>query len=183
MAKISRTKKAYQDISDASSETLTQRLRTLKSIKTKADDKRSFLDIIADRATKFFGSNLFLYINVIWFISWLVINTNGIPGIEPFDPFPFSFLTSTVSLEAIILAIFVLISQNRAAKVADLREETQLQINILAEEENTKILRMLVLLLQKNKIPIPKDKQLKEMLRKTDTQKLERNIEKQIDKS
>ena len=54
------------------------------------------------------------------------------PGIKPFDPYPFGFLTMVVSLEAIILAILVLISQNRASRVDDIREEIDLQVNIIA---------------------------------------------------
>jgi uncharacterized membrane protein len=183
MTKTTRAKKGYETIAKTSPEEVSQRQKTVKSIKSKADEKRSFQDKIIDRGNSFFGSNIFLYLNIVWFVIWLVINLGHIPGIKPFDPFPFSFLTSSVSLEAIILAIFVLISQNRAAKIADLREEVELQISIMAEEENTKIMQMLVLLLQKNKIPVPEDKQLRDLLRKTDTQKIERNVQKQIDKS
>ena len=157
--------------------------KTVKSIKAQADEKRSFTEVVADRTTALLGSNIFLIANVLVFITWIAINTGLIPGIEPFDKFPFSLLTSAVSLEAIILAVLVLISQNRAAKVADLREEVQLQVNILTEEEITRMMWMLVLLMQKNGIPIPDDKRLKEMLRETDIEQLEKNIAKQIDKS
>lgn len=183
MAKNTKALEGYKAIAKTSPKDVSQRQKAIKSIKSKADAQRSFQDKIVDRGNSFFGSNVFLYLNIAWFVIWLVINLGYMPGIRPFDPFPFIFLTSSVSLEAIILAIFVLISQNRAAKIADLREEVQLQINIMAEEENTKIMRMLVLLLQKNKIPVPEDKQLRDLLRKTDTQKIERNVQKQIDKS
>lgn len=183
MNKKTRAQKGYDVVSPTSPQDFTQRQKVIKSIKAKADAKRSLSDKIIDRGNSFFGSNLFLYINVVWFALWLAINLSLVPIVKPFDPFPFSFLTSAVSLEAIILAIFVLISQNRAARVADIREEVQLQINTLAEEENTKIMRMLVLLLQKNKIPIPENKEVREMLKKTDREKMENNIEKQIGKS
>jgi uncharacterized membrane protein len=84
-------------------------------------------------------------------------------------------------LEAIILAILVLISQNRAARVADLREEVQLQVNVITEEEITRMMSMLVLLLQKNGIPIPEDQRLQEMLQDTDVRQIEKSIEKEID--
>ena len=115
------------------------------------------------------------------FIAWIIINTGLIPGVKPFDKFPFSLLTTSVSLEAIILAILVLNSQNRASRVADLREEVQLQVNILTEEENTRMMWMLVLLLQKNGIPIPEDKRLQEMLRETDVEKIEKRMKRQIE--
>ena len=170
-------------MTDPSSKDRNQNQKTVKSIKAKADEKRSFIDIITDRMTAFFGSHIFLFANVLIFIIWIVINTGLISEVQPFDKFPFSLLTTSVSLEAIILAILVLISQNRASKVADLREEVQLQVNVLTEEEITRMMWMLVLLLQKNGIPIPKDKRLQQMLRDTDVEKIEKRMEKQIDKS
>ena len=157
--------------------------KTNRSIKGKAAEKRSFPDILVDRTTALLGSNLFLIVNLLIFMSWIVINTGQIPGIEPFDEFPFSLLTTFVSLEAIILAILVLISQNRAAKVADLREEVQLQVNLITEEEITRMMSMLVLLLQKNDIPIPEDQRLQEMLRDTDVKQIEKSMEEEIDNS
>ena len=162
---------------------ISQNSKTNRSIKGKAAEKRSFLDILVDRTTALLGSNLFLIVNLLIFMSWIVINTGQIPGIEPFDEFPFSLLTAFVSLEAIILAILVLISQNRAAKVADLREEVQLQVNVLTEEEITSMMSMLVLLLQKNGIPIPEDQRVQEMLRDTDVRQIEKSMEKEIDNS
>ena len=64
------------------------------------------------------------------------------PGIKPFDPFPFSFLTLVVSLEAIFLTLLVLMRQNRMTKEADKRAKLDLQINMLDEQETTMILRM-----------------------------------------
>lgn len=165
-----------------SPENIGKRQKTVKSIKAKAAEKRSFIEILADRTTDLFGSTIFLIGNLLFFIVWIVINTGLIPGVKPFDEFPFSLLTTSVSLEAIILAILVLSSQNRASKVADLREEVQLQVNVLTEEEITTMLWMLVLLLKKNGIPIPEDKRLQEMLRATDVEKIEKSMKKQIEK-
>ena len=64
-------------------------------------------------------------------------------GIRPFDPFPFPFLTMTVSLEAIFLALFVLASQNRLTRQADKRSHLDLQIDLLAEREMTAVLQLL----------------------------------------
>ncbi|MEO8613955.1 MAG: DUF1003 domain-containing protein, partial [Luteolibacter sp.] len=60
-----------------------------------------------------------------------------------FDPFPFNFLTLTVSLEAIFLSTFILISENTRSRNDDRRNHLDLQINLLAEQENTKMLRLL----------------------------------------
>jgi uncharacterized membrane protein len=183
MAKTTRAGKASKKKTRSTPRSISQNQKTVKSIKAKADEKRSFIDILADRTTALLGSNLFLFVNLLIFITWIMINTGHIPGIKPFDKFPFSLLTTSVSLEAIILAILVLISQNRASKVADLREEVQLQVNVLTEEEITRMMWMLVLLLQKNDIPIPEDKRLQQMLRDTDVEKIEKSMEKQIEKS
>jgi len=163
------------------SENIGKRQKTVKSIKSKAAEKRSLIEILADRTTDLLGSTPFLIANILIFIVWIVINTGLIPGVKPFDKFPFPLLTTSVSLEAIILAILVLSSQNRASKVADLREEVQLQVNVLTEEENTRMLWMLVLLLKKNGIPIPEDQRLQEMLRETDVEKIEKSMKKQIE--
>ena len=183
MTKRTSARKKTNGRASASSRAVPQNQKTAKSIKAKADEKRSFMEMVADRTTDLFGSNIFLFGNVLFFVAWIVINTGLIPGIEPFDKFPFPLLTTAVSLEAIILTILVLISENRAAKVATLREEVQLQVNILTEEEITRIMWMLVRLLQKNDIPIPEDERLKEMLRETDIEKIEKRMQKQVEKS
>jgi uncharacterized membrane protein len=183
MTKTTRTKKRTKQTADPAPPNIGQDQRTVKSIKAKTDEKRSFIEIVVDRATALLGSHIFLFANVLFFSAWIVINSGLIPGLKPFDKFPFSLLTTAVSLEAIILAILVLTAQNRAAKVAHLREEVQLQVNVLTEEEITRMLWMLVLLLQENDIPIPEDKRLQEMLRDTDVGKIEKSMEKQINKS
>src|SRR5688572_13407450 len=90
------------------------------SIKAKANAKRTILERTADVITSSLGSNTFLLFNILLFTSWILINTGRIKGVEIFDPFPFSLLTTMVSLEAIVLAIIVLISQNRNSRVDDL---------------------------------------------------------------
>lgn len=154
--------------------------RVIKSIKAKADAKRSFTETLADWMTTSFGSITFLVINIIVFALWILINTNKISFISIFDPFPFSLLTTIVSLEAIILAIFVLISQNRSMKVDDLREEIHLQINIIAEKEITKVMKMLALLLEKQGIDILQDPELKRLLKPISEEELQRSLEKEI---
>ncbi len=155
-------------------------IRLLRSIKGKADDKRTFAERVADKLTAGFGSMAFLVLNVIWFVVWIVINVGLIPGVEPFDPFPFGFLTMVVSLEAIALAIIVLISQNRAAKIADLREEVDLQVNILTEKEITKLLQVVAQLAEKQGLDLSRDRELQTMLRPSDTEKLEKDIELEV---
>ncbi len=154
--------------------------KILKSIKAKIDAKRTKVEKLADFMTAFFGSIKFLLFNVFLFIFWILINTNLIKGVPAFDPYPFMLLTTFVSLEAIILAIFVLISQNRSLKVDDIREETHLQINIITEREITKLMKMVVMLLEKQGIDLSQDPELKKMLRSISESEIEKQLEKEI---
>lgn len=154
--------------------------KILRSIKAKADARRTQTEKIADWMTLRFGSITFLSLNVLLFVAWILINTNQIKVISPFDPFPFSLLTTFVSLEAIILAIFVLISQNRNVKIDDLREEIHLQINLISEKEITKIMKITTLLLEKNGIDLSEDPELKKMLKPISEEEIEKRLEKEI---
>jgi uncharacterized membrane protein len=102
-------------------------------------------DRIADWVTAFCGSMPFVYVHVGWFVAWVALN-QGVFEITPFDPFPFGLLTMLVSLEAIFLATFVLISQNRQARQSDRRSKIDLQLNVIAEQEVSTILRVLDLI-------------------------------------
>jgi uncharacterized membrane protein len=104
---------------------------------------RSVAGRLADKVTSFAGSMPFIIFHLIWFCVWLLLNLDLFPGLKPFDPFPFSFLTLVVSLEAIFLSLLVLMSQNQMTKVADKRANLDLQINMLAEQEATVTLRIL----------------------------------------
>ena len=73
---------------------------------------RSKAERVSDWIACTAGSGPVLVLHVVWFILWVSVNLGAIYGITPFDPFPFPFLTMTVSLEAIFLALFVLASQN-----------------------------------------------------------------------
>lgn len=156
------------------------RKRTIESFEAHANTDRTLSEKIADFMTSHLGSMGFLIINIVWFFGWILINTGLIPGIPVFDPFPFGLLTMIVSLEAIFLAIIVLISQNRAAKIDDLRDEIDLHINTIAEEEITKSIELLILLLKKNNVDVSDDLELKQMLEPTNKENIQRSLKKQI---
>ncbi|MEP7166908.1 MAG: DUF1003 domain-containing protein [Candidatus Woesebacteria bacterium] len=146
--------------------------------------QRSSSTKFADHLTSYSSTPLFLFVNVGIFIVWITLNLGLVPGFAPFDPYPFGFLTMVVSLEAIILSVFVLISQNRAAQIATLREELHLQINQIAEQEITKCLEILVELKKERGISGPDpDPELEWMLKRIDPEQLERDIEKQLAKA
>jgi len=156
------------------------RKRIFRSIKAQANAKRTIMEKMADWMTSKFGSSNFLWMNVVLFVVWILINTNQIKGISPFDPFPFILLTTIVSLEAIVLAIFVLISQNRAAKIDDLREETHLQLNLISQKEITKLIKMLAILLEKQGVDLSQDPELHRMICPISEGEIEKRLEKEI---
>ncbi len=117
-------------------------IEAIMDLEREAAKSRSTAEHIADKVTTFAGSTPFIIIHVVWFGGWILINAGIIPGIAAFDPFPFSFLTLVVSLEAIFLTLLVLMSQNRMTKEADKRAHLDLQINMLDEQETTIILKM-----------------------------------------
>lgn len=152
-----------------------------RSYEAKALKSRSFLTRIADRLTSIFGSTGFLILNAIFFIIWIPINLNLTP-VKPFDTYPFGLLTMIVSLEAIFLSIFVLVSQNRSSYVDSLREELHLQVNLIAEEEVTKILKVLAEIRQKIGIK-EDDPELEMMIKRIDTNYIEQSIVDQLAKA
>jgi len=100
---------------------------------------------ISDSITRFSGSTLFVFLHVIWFGLWILLNIGlvHVPRVSEFDPFPFGLLTLVVSLEAIFLSTFVLISQNRMSALSEKRAELDLQVNMLAEQKAAKTLELL----------------------------------------
>jgi uncharacterized membrane protein len=98
---------------------------------------------IADAITTFAGSMKFFYFHVLWFGGWIALN-HGVFGEHlVFDPYPFGLLTMIVSLEAIFLSTFIMISQNVQSKRSELRAELDYQTNISAEKGVAEILALL----------------------------------------
>jgi uncharacterized membrane protein len=90
-------------------------------------------DRIADRVTAFAGSLKFVYIHAVWFGIWILINVGILGAALTFDAFPFGLLTMIVSLEAIFLSTFVMVSQNRQAERSDVRSQLDFETNLRAE--------------------------------------------------
>lgn len=107
-----------------------------RAVKARQADQRTRMGRVAERLTQIASSTWFFWLHVVWFAVW--IGWNAGVAIGAFDPFPFGLLTMIVSLEAIFLATFVLMTQQREAGIAELREELTLQVNLRIEEEVTK---------------------------------------------
>ena len=138
-----RDKLRLKDGAPDSSAALEENVEAIKSWERTILLSRSKTEQISDWIACTAASAPVLVLHVVWFTAWVSANAGLIPGVTPFDPFPFPFLTMTVSLEAIFLALFVLASQNRLALQADKRSHLDLQIDLLAEREMTAVLQLL----------------------------------------
>ena len=110
------------------------RTRVSRNVNEEVEETLTLFQRVSDWLAWFSGSLMFLVLSTIWFVAWIVINTFDV-GIRQFDPYPFGLLTMIVSLEAIFLSIFVLISQNRQAEKDRVRSNIDYEVNVKAEME------------------------------------------------
>jgi len=140
------------------SQTATQsNVSAIAEMEREATACRSVGERMGDVIARHAGRLWFISAHAIWFAGWILLNASFVPRIHPFDPFPYQFLTFVVSLEAIFLSLFILMSQNRGSKQADSRSHLDLQINLLAEQESTKMLQMLQKLCEHHNLTIADD--------------------------
>jgi uncharacterized membrane protein len=174
------------DIADESTTDRRQRRllanRAFRAIKAQHAAQRTRLAAIADRLNDLAASATFLSLHVVWFGVWILWNSGVLrfAGLTPFDPYPFGFLTLVVSLEAIFLAIFVLMAQKREAAIAELREEMSLQVSLRLEQEVTKSLQLVAGLYTRLGHKVGEDPELQEMLQPLDIAGMERELLLQI---
>jgi uncharacterized membrane protein len=106
-----------------------------RNVNVEAEDKRTTVQKVADWIADFSGSIPFLVLHIAFFAAWILLNVPRIPHAPMFDPFPYGLLTMVVSLEAIFLSVFVLLSQNRQAAKERIRGDIEYEVNIKAEME------------------------------------------------
>jgi len=157
-------------------EQLTQKnVETVIRLEDAAREQRTPTDRLAEAIAKFCGSMTFVWVHVIWFGGWIVLNL--LPGIRHVDPFPFTFLTLIVSLEAIFLSTFILISQNLDSRISERRSHLDLQLNLLSEQENTKMIVMLHAIAAKVGADLTHDSDIKALSEETQPERLIEQIE------
>lgn len=158
--------------------------RAFRAIKAEHSAELRPLERMANTLTRWASSTPFLVLHVIWFSLWIGYNSlyvgQMIFGFTPFDPFPFGLLTMVVSLEAIFLSIFVLLSQSRESSIAELREELNLQVNLRIEEEVTKTLQLVAGLYTRLGYHMAEDPELREMLQPLDAKAIELQLIEQM---
>lgn len=131
---------AAMDLLSATGRRLRETSRLLRSgaakdINEETEDNRSTVERMADWVTKFSGSIPFLVIHIVLFTVWIALNVMPLDAsfLGGFDPFPFGLLTMSVSLEAIILSVLVMLSQNRQVSRDRIRNDIEYQVNVSAE--------------------------------------------------
>lgn len=149
-----------------------------RAVKARHSAQRTRMDRVAEQLTQYASSPWFFWLHVLWFAVWIGWNAGA--AIGAFDPFPFGLLTMIVSLEAIFLATFVLMTQQREASIAELREELTLQINLRIEEEVTKTLQLVAGLYTRLGHTMAQDSELERMLEPLDATVIEREVTNQI---
>ena len=150
-----------------------------RAIKAQHASNRSQMEVLADRMISFASSSPFLLVHAIIFIAWILWNVPGL-GLPQFDPYPYGMLTTIVSLEAIFLSIFVLMTQSRESRIGELREELTLQVNLRMEEEITKTLHLVAGLYARLGLKMADDPELRAMLEPLDPRKMEIDLTEQI---
>ena len=159
-----------------SAEELTeQNVETITKLEEAARAQRTPTDRLAETIARFCGSMTFVWVHVFWFGGWILFNS--LPGLPHVDAFPFTFLTLIVSLEAIFLSTFILISQNQDSRISERRSHLDLQLNLLSEQENTKMIRMLEAIAAKVGADLTQDSHLKALSEETEPEKLIEQIE------
>jgi uncharacterized membrane protein len=121
-------------------EVVHKNIRALLQARRQEEHKKSTAEVIADRVTAFAGSMVSVAIHGTAFGGWILWNC--LPGLPKFDPYPFVMLAMTASVEAIFLSTFVLISQNRQAQISEKSAQLDLQVNLLAEHEVTRLITL-----------------------------------------
>ena len=160
---------------ETGSDVTRQNIKAMRELEEAALARRTGADRAAAVIARFCGSITFVWIHVAVFACW--IGYNSLPWFKAFDPYPYTFLTLVVSLEAIFLSTFILISQNYDMRVAERRNQLDLQINLLAEQENTKALQMLERIAKKVGANVSDDPQVRALEEATRPDRLVEQIE------
>ena len=164
--------------SESPSKTVAANILSVSQMETSLEERRTVVDRIADVIGGFSGSMTFVFLHLLWFIAWFVINTLPL-GIKHFDPYPFILLAMVVSVEGVLLSTFVLMKQNRMQARIDVRDQLDLQINLLSEKEVTKTLQLLRAICDKLEIQpsAEDDRELSEMASTTSVDTLAARIQ------
>ena len=151
-----------------------------KSLESYTEFEEKWADAFAKFLTKSFGTLRFLILTLIFIILWIIVNLGLIPGISPFDLYPFVWLVTLVQLFSIVLSIIILISQNQEERINEVRQQMDFEINVRAEQEITKVLQMIAEI--HSELGITKvDKELEKMKETINISEIKEGVEQGIE--
>ncbi|HKV10885.1 MAG TPA: DUF1003 domain-containing protein [Thermoanaerobaculia bacterium] len=164
----------------ATVESAEKNIETIVRLEQEAMLQRKLGERVSDSLTRVMGTMAFAVFHFVLFAAWFTVNL-GLTPLEPFDPFPFGILTLIVSAEGVLLAIFVLISQNRMSRQANQRAHLNLQISLLAEQETTRLLRKVQSLVDRLGIEEPtRDQDVRRLAEDTHLEVLAEELRKKL---
>jgi uncharacterized membrane protein len=144
-------------------------------------EQRSVAERFADAVGIFAGSPFFIVFHLALLTSWLLINSGKIPWIRPFDRYPFSLFAMIVAVEAVFLSSFILMRQNRMMRRGERRDHLNLQIDLLAEKEITKLIQMTRAICGKMGLEnIMADNEIREFSQNTSIESLSQTLEERL---
>lgn len=130
--------------------------------------QRSRTERVGEAVTRFFGSLHFVTAHLAFIALWVLWNAGAVPGLRPFDPYPFGFLALVVGVEFILLTTFVLMNQNRQMARTEQWAHLDLQLSMLAEQEGTKNMQLLQLICERLRLAEPgRDREVEELTQAT----------------
>jgi uncharacterized membrane protein len=161
--------------------TAQENIETVARLEKEFLDQRSLRDRIGDAVADFAGTMTFVILQLATFAVYAVLNSGIVPGIRPWDPYPYILLALLVSLEGVLLSTFVLMKQNRMSRRTEQRDHLDLQINLLAEKEVTKMLQMQRLICDRLGIREPaQDTEVRELSEQTAVENLARELDEKL---
>ena len=155
--------------------------RTMLGLRQETEKQKGVQQQFAAAIARHAGSMPFVYSELIFITGWIGLNLGWIPSVRRFDPWPFPLLALITTVEAIFLAIFILVSQNRMSALEEKREELDLQINLLTEHEVTRLITLVDTIANHLKVTT-KDQDLGDLKKETSPEQVLNVIEKEMDK-
>ena len=161
--------------------TAQENIQTVARLEQEALEQRNLTERIGDAVADFAGTMRFVILQITVFVVYTTLNSGIIPFIKPWDPYPYILLALLVSLEGVLLSTFVLMKQNRMSRRADQRNHLNLQIDLLAEKEITKILQLQRLICERMGIrEAGEDAEVLELSQLTAVEELAKELEDKI---
>lgn len=158
-----------------------ERRREIASVREEMVVERGPVGAAIDRVGRWMASPLFFTVFLASHLLWIVLNLGVVPGLEPWDPYPFVFLATLASAEAPFVALLILMRQERDRGIDELRSEVSFQVSLQVERENTQILRMLAQLGEKMDVRFEDADQIERLLEDLDPERMMSDLEERLE--